>query len=208
MGLKNYHEENIDRFGSYDDLVKLIAIKLSTLIVANKCEMKYLSNYTNISLSSLHKLKRGEGNPTISNIFKIANFFGVPIGFFFTVNELEISQTGLKSFSLYDLETYGMNPSKESMFLRRDEFSNIDYTIRINTTTYAPTYQSGVILYISEKAVINSGDIVFVSSKNGNALRRVLQISSENIYISIDSSSKVDDFQNLEIYGTVMGISV
>ena len=208
MELVRYCQEHKERFGSYEDLVAIIASKLSTLITSTDCEVKSLSNYTGISLSSLHKLKRGEGNPTISNIFKIANYFGVPIGFFFTADESEIKKTSLKSFPVYDLDTFGISKSKANIFIKESQFDNVDYTIRINTTVYAPIYQPGVILYISKESIIESGDIVFVASKNGNALRRVLHVNSKSVYISIDASSNIDDTPSLKVYGKVLGVSI
>ena len=208
MQLKEFQNHNIEVFSNYDDLIKVIGIKLSDLIKSNHTDMTSLSLYTGISLSSLHKLKRGVGNPTLSSIFRLANFFGAPITFFFSLNDKEVDESNFQTISVFDLDTYGTLESDEKLFIQKNDLDDIDFCIKINTTAFSPIYDKGMILNISKNSEINSGDIIFVSSKYGNSLRRMLKIDpNTNIYLSLDKSSSIDDFNEIKVYGKVIEIS-
>lgn len=61
-----------------DTMNQIVASNIKRLREMNRFSLEELAKASNVSKSMLAQIERGEGNPTISTLWKIANGMGVP----------------------------------------------------------------------------------------------------------------------------------
>ena len=61
-----------------DTMNQTVATNIKSLREKNKLSMEELSKISGVSKSMLAQIERGDGNPTISTLWKIANGMKVP----------------------------------------------------------------------------------------------------------------------------------
>jgi len=203
----NYNQN----YASLDDLIVLISKKFNDLLQLNKTEISELSKYTGISQAGLRRIRRGEGNPTISIINKLACYFGVPITYFFIADKKELITVGLKSIPIYGLDLY---PNKQSnRMIVTKEINNLDsdYVIEIVCDSFSPVYSKNTLLYVKSfqlKEILCSGLIYFICSNHGNTLQRYIEINDQKIFQSLKDNSLLKYSSDIKIYGHVITSSV
>ncbi|TAK73376.1 MAG: helix-turn-helix domain-containing protein [Gammaproteobacteria bacterium] len=168
------------KVGSMD--IGLLASNLCCLMHEFNVDSSSLSAKTGIALTTINSLKRGAGNPTLSTLYQLAEFFDVSIG---QLTEANLSADAKKSRVVYEIPL--LNLDELSDFLRnKNRYKNTIsteleswrsdkfYAIKINNHAMSPLFDKGSIFVIAHDTQVHDGDIVLVQfGKNPPCFRKV-----------------------------------
>lgn len=170
-----------------------------------------LSQFTGVALTTINSLKRGVGNPTLSTLQTIAEFFNVTLGQL-TENPLSnnILRNSLTKIPLLELQEI-------SAFLEsKDNFKNTlsieaerhnVFGVKIANNFMAPIFEKGTIFVICPDLQPQDGDIVLVEFNNQLPCFRKIFIEDEACVFSPVSDmigSEIFKSKNFTIHGTVI----
>ena len=80
--------------------IGILANNLRSLMKTLNIDSSELSKKTGIALTTINGLKRGAGNPTLSTLYQLAEFFDVSIG---QLTEKDLSVTGKTARIVYEI---------------------------------------------------------------------------------------------------------
>jgi SOS-response transcriptional repressor LexA len=129
-----------------------------------------LSKKTGIGLTTINGLKRGAGNPTLSTLYQLAEFFDVSIG---QLTEKDLSVTGKTARIVYEIPLLildelleflkNQNKYKNTISTELDVWKpNKYYSIKVNNNAMSPLFEKGSIFVITQDVHVHDGDIVLV----------------------------------------------
>ncbi|WP_162902143.1 helix-turn-helix domain-containing protein [Facilibium subflavum] len=200
----------LENFASDEDVIATISRKFNDLLALKKVEISKIALYTGMSEAGLRKLRRGEGNPTVFSLNKLASFFGVPITYLFSIDEEQKSKIGLKSLPVYPIETYPKSEVLKYVVTKKVEYALVDFIVTLTSNMLSPAYMVGTFLYIQQDALLESGETYFISTNSGNMLCRYLDINANGIFLplhgNLDKSFQKDN--DVVIYGKVIASSL
>lgn len=201
--------EPTSRTNSANDL-NLLAENLRNLMFKNNLDALTLSKETNIALSTINALKRGAGNPTLSTLLTLANYFGL------TLSELaESTRQSNKQIieipllELSEVSAYQLNKKYSDTFACEIENNEEDdsFAIQISNSALAPFFEKGTIFVVSRHKLPQDGDIVLV--KFGESLpcfRKIFIEANHHYFKSISDmlNQTATKAENYLIHGVII----
>ncbi|HID8404816.1 MULTISPECIES: helix-turn-helix domain-containing protein [Serratia] len=195
--------------------LKMIGENLTYLMRLHGVDANRLSIETGIGIATINNLRKGVGNPTISTLTSIGDYFNVKVGDL-TDNDLrvtgEVSQN-VKSIPLItysDIERYLANKIR-STGTYTTEVDDIEddslFAVEITNNSLSPELDRGTYCIISLKEQYCDGDIVLVKLKNYPICLRRVFVSDENLQftnISLESDNVAKSYSDYTIVGVLL----
>ncbi len=150
--------------------LEILASNLRSLMNKFNIDSSELSKKTGIALTTLNGLKRGAGNPTLSTLNQLANFFDITIG---QLTENNLAASTKDARIIYDIPLLifdelsdflvNQNKYKNTISTQLDLWKpNKYYAIKVNNNAMSPLFEKGSIFIIAQNIHIHDGDIVLV----------------------------------------------
>lgn len=148
----------------------MLASNLRSLMSSFNIDSSELSKKTGIALTTINGLKRGVGNPTLSTLHQLAEFFNISIGQLTEKNLSTASQSPrivyeIPLLTLDELSEFlnNQNKYKNTISTELDSWKpNKYYSIKINNNAMSPLFEKGSIFVVAQDVHIHDGDIVLV----------------------------------------------
>lgn len=174
-----------------------------------------LSKKTGIALTTLNGLKRGTGNPTLSTLHQLAEFFDVSLG---QLTEKNLSITGKSARIVYEIPLLmldelleflkNQNKYKSTISTELDLWKpNKYYAIKINNNAMSPLFEKGSIFVVARDIHVHDGDIVLVQFEQSSPCFRKVFIEGRSYFfkpISEIIGSNIIKDNNFTIHGIVI----
>lgn len=184
---------------------------LRHLMQKNGIDATELSKSTGIALTTINGLKRGIGNPTLSTLQTIAEFFNITLG---QLTEHSLSAGGPKNLlteiPLLDIQEIPEFLSSSDNFktcLSIEADRNNLFAVKITNNFMAPIFEKGTIFIVSPDLQPQDGDIVLVEFNNQLPCFRKIFIEGEACLFSPVSEiigSEIFKSKNFIIHGTII----
>lgn len=150
--------------------IEILAGNLRSLMSKLNIDSAELCKKTGIALTTINGLKRGAGNPTLSTLHQLAEFFDVSIG---QLTEKNLSVIRKATRIVYEIPLLVLdelpeflknkNKYKSTISTELDSWKpNKYYAIKINNNAMVPLFEKGSIFVITQDIHIHDGDIVLV----------------------------------------------
>ncbi len=195
--------------------IEILASNLRTLMSRFSIDSLELSKKTGIALTTINSLKRGSGNPTLSTLYQLAEFFDVSIG---QLTEKNLSLADKSARIIYEIPLLALDELAE--FLKnQSKYKNtisteLDlwepnryYATKINNNSMNPLFEKGSIFIIARNIHIHDGDIVLVQFNKHPPCFRKIFIEGKSYFfkpISELISSTVIKDDNFTIHGIII----
>jgi len=148
----------------------ILANNLRSLMHSLNIDSAELSKKTGIALTTINGLKRGTGNPTLSTLYQLAEFFDISIG---QLTEKNLSLSGKVARIVYEIPLLildelleflkNQNKYKNTISTELDSWKpNKYYAIKVNNNAMSPLFEKGSIFIIAHDIHVHDGDIVLV----------------------------------------------
>lgn len=162
--------------------IGILANNLRHLMHEYNIDASEISKKTGIALTTINGLKRGVGNPTLSTLQQLADFFSVSIG---KLTETNLSVDAKKSSIVYEIPLLSLD---ELLIFLRDKnkykhtiSAELDYwkpdkyyAIKINNNAMSPLFEKGSIFVMIHDSRVHDGDIVLIQfDKHPPCFRKV-----------------------------------
>ncbi|WP_028389167.1 helix-turn-helix domain-containing protein [Legionella fairfieldensis] len=170
-----------------------------------------LSKSTGIALTTINGLKRGAGNPTLSTLQTISDFFNITIGQL-TENILSDNHGKNNLVEVPLLEIQEINDllfnfdNVKTKIAVEVEKSNSLFAIKLSNNSLAPFFEKGTIFIICPEFRPQDGDIVLVQFNDQLPCFRKIFIEGEAYIFSPVSEmlgSEISKSKNFIIHGVV-----
>lgn len=195
------------RISSESD-IGILASNLHHLMHEFNIDSSDLSKKTGIALTTINGLKRGVGNPTLSTLYQLADFFNVSVG---QLTETKLSADTKKLRTVYEIPLLALdelldflkdkNKYKNTISTELDSWKDDKYyAIKINNNAMSPLFERGSIFVIIHDALVHDGDIVLVQfDKHPPCFRKVFIEGKSYFFKPIseiigDNTIKSNDF--------------
>ncbi|MGC1183157.1 S24 family peptidase [Legionella sp.] len=170
-----------------------------------------LSKSTGIALTTINGLKRGTGNPTLSTLQTISDFFDITIG---QLTESTISNNNLNCnfveiplLEIQEIHEFIPHYDKfKATISIKAEKNNTFFAIRISNNSMAPHFEKGTVFVVCPELQAQDGDIVLVQFNNQLPCFRKIFIEDESCIFSSVSEiigSEISKSKNFTIHGVV-----
>ncbi|MBV9576356.1 MAG: helix-turn-helix domain-containing protein [Gammaproteobacteria bacterium] len=163
--------------------ISILADNLRHLMHEANIDSSELSRKTGIALTTINGLKRGIGNPTLSTLYQLAEFFNVSIS---QITEISVAaQHNKKQRIVYEIPLLTLdevvpflknkNNYKNTISTELDSWNQDKYyAIKINNNAMSPIFERGSIFVIIHDTHVYDGDIVLVQfEKHPPCFRKV-----------------------------------
>lgn len=195
-------EKNIKIYCGQDLSLKIIGDNLSFLMKKKGADISRLSRDTGIGIATIKNLRRGVGNPTISTLSAIADFFHVTVGMItdsYILQSSDYTCNNILSIPLVkysEIECYISNSfvpvSKYITEVDNPKDDSI-FAFEVMNNAFSPEIERSSICIVSLNEKINDGDIVLVKIKDYPILLRRVFFGAEgmmffNLSLEIDTS--------------------
>lgn len=136
-------------------------------------DMAELSKSTGIALTTLNCLKRGTGNPTLSTLQTISEFFKISIG---QLTETNISTESSRKthfmevplLEIHELPEFFVSPNKFNVkiAIEIERNNSMFFAVKVLNSSMSPHFEKGTIFIISPEFQPQDGDIALVQFNN------------------------------------------
>jgi len=211
-------EKNIKIDVNQNISLKKIGDNISFLMKKHGVDTQRLSSDTGIGVATIKNLRRGIGNPTISTLSSIADFFHVTVGmitdaYIFQLSELSCSNVLTIPLLKYsEIEDYILNsfiPTAKYTTEVDDPKDDSIFSFEINNNAFSPEIEKSSICIVSLNEKSNDGDIVLVKVKDYPILLRRVYFGAQGIMflnISLETDSSPVQYKNHNIIGVLLKI--
>lgn len=195
--------------------LKIIGKNLIYLMKKHEIDAQRLSTLTGIGIATINNLRRGVGNPTISTLSSISDFFGVKMGNLTDI-DMEAIKTppgNIKTMPLLKYNDLGNYYDKKINITNSytTEVENTDddslIAIEIANNSLSPSFESGTLCIVSEKEPFNDGDVVLVKIKDYPLCFRRVFIGDQCLFFSktsMESDGNTIEFKEYTIVGVLI----
>lgn len=171
-----------------------------------------LSKLTGIALTTINSLKRGVGNPTLSTLQTISDFFNITIG---QLTESNISGREHKSnlvevplLEIQEIHSFLDNYDKfnATVIIEAEKNTGKLFAVKISNNSMAPLFEKGTIFLICPELQPQDGDIVLVQFNNQlPCFRKIFMEEDACVFSPISEiiGSEVSKSKNFTIQGIV-----
>lgn len=206
---KNHKIVNVDKF------VALTAKNLSYLMDKKKIDVATLCAATKLAIPTVNSLRRGIGNPTLSTLLELANFFEVSLG---ELTEQNLSNEKNKHSSARSIPLIKINEINrflenklekiETYTTEIDESSGTScFAVLVNNDSLYPQFSPGTVLIVSRDEKPLDSDIVLVKIKEHNSCFRKIFINGDHFLfssVSIENDATLFSYDNYELIGVLL----
>ncbi|OKP48209.1 hypothetical protein A8A12_11295 [Serratia marcescens] len=208
-------QNNIKISEENDMSLKMIGENLTYLMRMHGIDASRLSIETGIGIATINNLRKGIGNPTISTLSSIGEFFSVKVGEL-TDKDLRVSGEAnhnvrsLPLISYSDIERFldqAMTTSDTYTTEVDDITDDSLFVVEITNNSLSPEWDRGTYCVISLQEPFCDGDIVLVKLKNYPICLRRVFVSHDDLQftnISLDSDSSVKSYSDYAIVGVLL----
>ncbi|WP_269936318.1 XRE family transcriptional regulator [Serratia liquefaciens] len=198
-----------------DMSLKMIGENLTYLMRMHGVDANRLSIETGIGIATINNLRKGVGNPTISTLSSIGEFFNVKVGDL-TDKDIKITGEGsqnVKSIPLIsysDIERFLENKLRtaDTYTTEVDDITDDSlFAVEITNNSLSPEFDRGTYCVISLKEQYCDGDIVLVKLKNYPICLRRVFVSDEDLQftnISLESDNSAKSYSDYTIVGVLL----
>ena len=183
-------EKNIKIYCGQDVSLKLIGENISFLIKKQGTDISRLSRDTGIGIATIKNLRRGIGNPTISTLSAIADFFHVTVGMItdsYIFQSPDYTCNNILSIPLVkysEIESYISNsflPTTKYITEVDDPKDNSIFAFEVINNAFSPEIERSSICIVSLNEEVNDSDIVLVKIKDYPILLRRVFFGAEGM---------------------------
>lgn len=190
-----------------ESILEILAHQLNKVMKERNIETIDIVRSTGISTTLINMLRRAEGNPSLSNIIKLARYFALPISFFIEPELEKQNDLGMiRSIEIYDLHSKSLNDPLYSTIIKKSDFPSVSYGIRISTDEMEPFFSAETTLLISNECELKSGQTILVSSKRGYSIKKLYINEEKKLLMSLSIDSEFSNLDGVKIKGVVVGI--
>jgi len=198
-----------------DQLVSVTAKNLVYLMDKHRVDVASLCNATNLAVPTVNTLRRGLGNPTLSTLIELANYFGVSLGDFTEKDLVAESYRGSSARTIPVIKINEIDKflEKKLEFIDTytteiDEASGPSYfAVLVNNDSLSPQFSPGTVLIISSEVQPLDNDIVLVKVNDHSSCFRKLFINGERFLfssVSLENDSTLFSYEKYEIVGVLL----
>lgn len=178
--------------------------------VADLCEK------TGIAVTTINNLKRGIGNPTLSTLQSLSEFFNVSISQLTETNLSDDHSIAIKSnqeisiCDLHDINNFLEHRNKHKHYMLIDIGQHAKencFAIKITNNSMAPFFDKGTIFVICNNLIAQDGDIVLVKFNNHPPCFRKVFIEEDTYFFNPVSEllgKELSKSKNFTILGIVI----
>ncbi len=193
------------------EVMLVLSSQLNKVMLERGVETTTLVRDTGISTTLINMIKRGEGNPSLSNTMKIARYFGLPLSYFIDPDFNSLNNLPkLNPVRVYDIDSNHFKAGTEQyiMTLKKEHYPNVSFAVHLNDSRLAPMFSQGTIFIISDKNATKAGDTVLIQTTKGNFLRKIYIKDETALFMSLGIQSEIEELKHYKIIGSVTGIQI
>lgn len=181
------------------------------LMRKKEVDVTELSKSTGIAATTINGLKKGIGNPTLSTLQSLADFFETSIG---ELTEKPLSNSKLR-FNLVEIPLVEMQEIQDFLLdiikfertitVEAEKNSKL-FAVKINNNSMAPHFEKGTIFVILYETTPQDGDIVLVQFNNQiPCFRRIFMEDESCIFSPVSEMIGAEVFKskNFILHGLV-----
>ncbi|MGC1182382.1 S24 family peptidase [Legionella sp.] len=194
-----------------------LSANLTYLLSQHSLDIKQLSIATGVPAATLARLKRDSGNPTVSSIEPLIDFFRVEMDAFLyeDLSSLEYKNKkkmgNLVPISVYSLEeiAHGRKNAKVLKFIGAAGITSEDvFGVAINSDVLKPAFQSNSIVIIEPNLKPVEGDYVLCnlsdSSNDAPVFRQIFMNGNDFYFKPVNPGfGEMKHFERYKIIGVV-----
>lgn len=211
-------ENNIKIYCDQDLSLKIIGDNLSFLMKKQGADISKLSRDTGIGIATIKNLRRGVGNPTISTLSAIADFFHVSVGMIIDsyifqspdyVDKNILSIPLVKYSEVEDYISSSFLPVAKYITEVDDPKDNSIFAFEVMNNAFSPEIERSSICIVSLNEKANDGDIVLVKIKDYPILLRRVFFGAEGIMffnLSLEKETSPIQYENYDIMAVLLKI--
>ena len=172
--------------------VRFLSENLRYLMKAKGLDTPDLYKITGIAATTINSLKKGVGNPTLSTLQILADFFGVSVGQL-TEGEINSNSRGFSSAheiplielgNIIDFLNNCYKPNNAILVELDKQNSSHYFAITLPNNSLAPIFDKGTIFIICKELPVRDGDIVLVQFSQQFPCFRKVFIEDETFFFS------------------------
>jgi transcriptional regulator with XRE-family HTH domain len=193
------------------EIMLVLSTQLNTVMQERGIETATLVRDTGISTTLINMIRRGEGNPSLSNTMKIARYFGLPLSHFIDPDFNSLNNLPkLNPIRVYNIDNPHFKSGSEQyiMTLKKEHYPDASFAIQLNDSRLEPMFNQGTIFIISDKNKTKAGDTVLIQTAHGNFLRKIYIKDETALFMSLGIQSEIEELTQYKIIGSVIGIQV
>ena len=196
------------------ELMRVTAENISNLMKDKGVDAVELSKATGLGIATINSIRRAVGNPTLSTLSSLANFFGVSLAEL-TEKSGDNGRGSLKNvkpipfLKVGDVESFFSTGHFDDTYTTEIEVDKNEtfFAVQINNDTMHPQMPNGSVCIVSKDAEPSDGDIVLVKIyEHTPCFRRVFIDGSRYMFtlISLDRAIAPSLYDNYKILGVVL----
>lgn len=155
--------------------IHCLSENLKRLMNHKNIDVSQLCEKTGIAATTINNLKRGAGNPTLSTLQALSEFFGITMS---QLTETSLSDDYPTSFKpnqeipicdLHEIDNFLANQNKHKNYMLVDIGQHTRencFAIKATNNSMAPLFDKGTIFVICKNLMPQDGDIVLVKFSN------------------------------------------
>ncbi|MGK2894511.1 S24 family peptidase [Klebsiella michiganensis] len=196
------------------ELMRVTAENIANLMKDKGVDAVELSKATGLGIATINSIRRAVGNPTLSTLSSLANFFGVSLAEL-TEKSGDNGRGSLKNvkpipfLKVGDVESFFSTGHFDDTYTTEIEVDKNEtfFAVQINNDTMHPQMPNGSVCIVSKDAEPSDGDIVLVKIyEHTPCFRRVFIDGSRYMFtlISLDRAIAPSLYDNYKILGVVL----
>lgn len=196
------------------ELMKVTADNIANLMKEKGIDAIELSRATGLGIATINSIRRAVGNPTLSTLSSLANFFGVSLAEL-TEKSCDKGRGTLKNvkpipfLKLGDIESFFSTGHFDDTYTTEVEVDQNEtfFAVQINNDTMHPQIPNGSVCIVSKDAEPSDGDIILIKiHEHTPCFRRVFIEGSSYIFtpISLERTMAPSLYDDYKILGVVL----
>ncbi|WP_440862645.1 helix-turn-helix domain-containing protein [Symbiopectobacterium purcellii] len=209
-------EKYIKLYKENDMSLKNIGNKLASLMKRDNIDAQTLSDKTGIGIATIKNIRRGVGNPTISTLYTITEYFKISIGDLTegttstTISETKTATMPLIKYNEIERFLSTKTAYIESYTTEVDDTSDDSlFAFEITNSAFSPELERASICIVSTNESANDGDMVLLKIQGYPiALRRAYVGEAGMIFCNISLENEISpvSYTQYEIVGVLLKV--
>lgn len=204
-------------YQSADVSVKKIGNNMASLMKRDNIDAQTLSDKTGVGVATIKNIRRGVGNPTISTLYSIANYFNISVGALTEGHaapargEIKIATMPLIKYKDIELFLSSKSICVENYTTEVDDYSDDSlFAFEMTNNAFSPELERASICVVSGNEKPHDGDIVLLRIQGYPiALRRAYIGESGMIFCNISFENEIApvSYSEYEIVGVLLKVT-
>ncbi len=196
--------------------IRNLSDNLKLLMSSKNIDAAQLYEKTGIAVTTINNLRRGVGNPTLSTLQLLSEFFDVSIGELtetnFSSEKFDSSKANqeIPIFELQEVNIFleNLNKAKKTISVDIGQHSKQNcFAVKVSNNSMAPFFEKGTIFVICKNLIAQDGDIVLVKFNNHlPCFRKVFIEEDTYLFNSVSETlgKELSKSKNFTIHGVVI----